>query len=111
MKGPWIVLKSCVPIATSVRLRQMFWWSLSCRSMKESYRAWSNLIPRSTAHTTNGRTRSVSGLTVIFCRGAPFAGSINRNVGDGHRPMNTFNALEIPSWHRRSYRFAGMSIL
>ena len=36
VKGPCIVPRSCVPMATSVRLRQMFWCSLSWRSMKES---------------------------------------------------------------------------
>ena len=36
VKGRVIVSRSCVPMATSDRFLQMFWWSLSCRSMNES---------------------------------------------------------------------------
>ncbi len=37
VKGPLIVARSCVPMATSVRCLHRFWCSLSCRSMKLLY--------------------------------------------------------------------------
>jgi len=39
LSPPLMVLRSCVPMATRVRRRQMFWCSLSCRSMKLAYRS------------------------------------------------------------------------
>ena len=39
--------------------RQMFWWSLSWRSIKLLYLDSSKVIPRKTAHTTNGRIKEV----------------------------------------------------
>lgn len=59
--GPTMVSRSCVPMATRVRFRQMLVWSFSCKSMKESYASWSNVTPRSTAATANGRTAFVCG--------------------------------------------------
>ena len=37
LNGPLMVSRSWVPMATRVRLRARFWWSLSWRSMKLSY--------------------------------------------------------------------------
>lgn len=52
VNGPCIVSRSCVPIATSVRCRAKFWCSLSCKAMKDSYRACVNLILRRIAPET-----------------------------------------------------------
>ena len=46
----------------------------------------SNLTPRSTAHTTKGRTSIVSGFWNIFWRGAPPGGSMRRNTGRALAP-------------------------
>ena len=62
---------SCVPMATRLRCLHRFWCSLSCRSMNELYRPESKRTPRSTAHTTNGRTSDVSGFTTMRCIALP----------------------------------------
>lgn len=59
LKGPWMVSRSCVPMATNCRRLQRFWCSLSWRSMNESYDSCVNLTLRSTAHAKYGRIFAV----------------------------------------------------
>ena len=50
LKGPSIVSRSWVPMATNLRWRHKLWCSLSCKSMKDSYsRSFIGLARRRTA--------------------------------------------------------------
>ena len=104
------VSRSCVPIATSVRRRQMLWCILSCRSRNELYERSSKVQSRSTAHTTNGRICAVAASTLIVS-GEPPGKSRRLYVGAGAFPLKTFSARASPSRQRMSYRLAGTSTL
>jgi len=106
--GGFRVSKSWTPMATKVRFRHMLWWSFSCSSIKLSYPFWVKLTLRRIAVTTNGRTAFVDGDTVIV---TGFGGVTLVYCGVPHFPKKMFRALDNPSTHKRSYRFAGISIL